>query len=741
MRTRLQPATAVIVAILVLACQSAAPTANPSGSAPPTQFGVSPAPTGNVSPTGTPTGTAPTAAPVDLPPTSEELIGAALESGSITYELSLLYRALALFDSPGLPEGFRSPVADLDAATELLVEVDAHEAELGADVLAQLAPYRVRPADPTSIFSTTAPVTASLAGHQLTASGPVWIHKPAAAGAAQVWVEATTGAERRLDKHAEDVTKVWYAMQDVFTYPDPDQTNLPSAAVNADAAVDFYWVELSDLDPRRAECSANPDIEHCVFSSYSAAGFARAAEPRRVNASSAYIVLDAGLDGDTALFALAHELAHASQFHYDNAESTWLHEATANWVAYRVFQKLDLPPEPAYRWLEKLFDRLDVPITAEDDRGYRAWLYFQFAAMEEGDGVIKRIWEDAGRQGVQGEESVDAVFPFATHFADFALRNWNQEPVPRRYKDAPDRTFPSLKPWMEVYEQVLHAGAKTSVDTALPQLASAYYSYTVDPDVRKLTFDNRLMGLPGAHVWAIVSIGQPGSGSDFVEDWGAVSKRIFCIPRENVTKIVLVVSNSQMARGSNLVGKIDVDPLAAGCGAGGLVTFNRTIVKSVAEEMQCGSRRTVDETQTVTISIAFDGDSKGTATLNDQLTSLDVSTFIDCSTGKTSTVTATRSAHIVGTKDAIAFWLINSGVLEFRAFWEMVTGGTSLYESRCEPVSCDENITEEVASLYGAVVFMADVDPDAAVISGNKVEDASKEGVSDVTTYTWTIER
>jgi hypothetical protein len=738
MRTRLQPATAVIVTILVLACQSAAPTANPSGSAPPTQFGASPAPTGNVSPTGT----APTAAPVDLPPTSEELIGVALESGSITYELSLLYRALALYNSPALPEAFRSTVTDMGAATELLVEIDAHEAELSGAILAQLAPYRVRPSDPTSIFSTlaTAPI-AALAGHPLTTSATAWIHEPAAGGAARVWVEDSPGAKRRLDQHAQDVTRVWYAMQDVFTYPDPDQANLPSASVNPDAAVDFYWVEASDIDPRRAECS-DPSIDHCVFSSYSAAGFARAAEPRRVNASSAYFVMDAGRGGDAALFELAHELAHGGEFHYDNGESTWLAEATANWAAYRVFQKLGLPPEPAYGWLPKLFDRLDMPITtAADFGGYRAWLYFQFAAMEEGDGIVARIWEAAGRQGEQGETAIDAVFPFDKHFADFALRNWNQEPVPRRYRDAPDQTFPPLKPSMQVYEEPLRAGEKASLEAALPQLASAYYSYTIDPAVRKITFDNALMGKAGAHVWAIVSIGQAGSGSDFVEDWGGVSKRVFCLPRENVTKIVLVVSNSQIARGSNLSGEIAIDPLAEGCGAGGLVTYNRTIVKSVVTEMQCGSRTTADETQTVTISVAFDGDNKGTATVNDQLTSVDVSTFIDCSTGKTSTVTATRSAHIVGTKDAIAFWLINSGVLDFHAFWEMVTGGTSLYELRCEPVSCDENVVEDVASLYGAVAFMADVDPDAAVISGSKVEDASKEGVSDVTTYTWTIER
>jgi hypothetical protein len=53
------------------------------------------------------------------PPTSEELIAAALEAGDITYEESLLYRAYALYDLPGLPEGFRSPIIDIHAGGEL----------------------------------------------------------------------------------------------------------------------------------------------------------------------------------------------------------------------------------------------------------------------------------------------------------------------------------------------------------------------------------------------------------------------------------------------------------------------------------------------------------------------------------------------------------------------------------------------------------------------------------------------
>ena len=68
-------------------------------------------------------------------PTSEELIAAALSAGTITYEQSLLYRALALYDLPGLPEEFRSPVIDYHAGRLLFVEIEDNKAQLSQATL------------------------------------------------------------------------------------------------------------------------------------------------------------------------------------------------------------------------------------------------------------------------------------------------------------------------------------------------------------------------------------------------------------------------------------------------------------------------------------------------------------------------------------------------------------------------------------------------------------------------------
>ena len=43
--------------------------------------------------------------------------------------------------------------------------------------------------------------------------------------------------------------------------------------------------------------------------------------------------------------------------------------------------------------------------------------------------IPSKIWKAAGAEGEQGYKAVDQVFPFNDHYADYALRDWNQDPV------------------------------------------------------------------------------------------------------------------------------------------------------------------------------------------------------------------------------------------------------------------------------------------------------------------------
>jgi hypothetical protein len=516
--------SAILSAIVIVsACQSSPPA--PS---------ASPAP----SPT--------TAVPV-LPPTSEVLIAAALKEGKITQEQSLLYRALALFDSPGLPAEYRSPIADMEAAGDLLHEIDIKESSLGAETLKKLAPYRVRPSDPTSIFNTT-PSRTGLGGGLGAAAiilaadvAPVWKSKPAAGGKALVWVKDSAGAQADLDKYATMVSQVWAAYPGIFTYPVADKPNIPSKTINPDAAIDFYFINVGDLDPRRAACVADPTEDGCALAPR-LYGYAVRVLPYPGHTSSGSLVIDSGRTDDDLIDTIAHELAHASQFAYDTDESSWLMESTATWVAYKVDKKLGKVPSYQYRWFPQFFKGLDEPLTREaDGNSYAAWLYFQFAAMEAGDGVVTDIWKAAAADGEQGYKAADTVFAFANHFADFTVRNWNDDPVKPEYKSVDD-TFPGHQPDIRNSVKTLEGGKKDELDAHLPPLAAGYFQYDFPAAVRDVTFENSLLSDPEARVWAMKKVKGEWKAP---EEWTASAKKTLCrdIPEDDVTSLILVVSN------------------------------------------------------------------------------------------------------------------------------------------------------------------------------------------------------
>jgi hypothetical protein len=523
---------------LVAGCgQSSTPAPNPSGA-------VTSAPTA-----------APTAEPII--PTSEELIADALAAGKIGYEDSILYRALALYGSADLPSDYRSKVPDMEAAGSLLREIGRNESKLSAATLAKLAPYRVRPADPVSIFNTT-PVASRGAGIPLAAldhgalpqpdlaapTASAWKSQTAAGGKIRVWMKGTPDADSRLATYAADMDKVWGAYPGIFTYPRPDMPNVPSAAVNPDSAVDVYFVNAGTIDPRRADCARNPSLAYCKLDG--AQGFAPPADPYdNPRTSSGYMVIDAGLGGDDLIDTLAHELAHVAQFTYDWDEVSWLYESTATWVAYKVMKKLTLDPTFAYTLATRFYPGLSQPLTRETKQNaYGSWLYFLYAAMEKGDGVVVDVWKAAGQDGVQGADAVDKVMPFAKAFAGFGIRNWNQDPVKPKY-DSVDGDFPDLQPRLRNTVTEIGGDGEDKLDVSLPKLATAYFDYSFESSARAVTFENSLAGTPNAHVWAIKQIKDKWQPP---EDWSGLNKKKFCrdAPEEDVTRLIIVVANSSL---------------------------------------------------------------------------------------------------------------------------------------------------------------------------------------------------
>ncbi len=494
----------------------------------------------------TPDGCTPIGEPLEAPPTSEALIAAALDAGDITYEESLRYRAWALYDLPQLPDEYRSPIMNYHAANYLIREVQEREGELSQELLNDLKPFLVRPNDPASIFNNP-PVAGGSASEP--AAAPVWVSLPAAGGAARVWVKDGPGAQDRLKYLVGPVTEVWNALPGIFRYGNPDQAKHPNADINPDTAIDLYFVDAGDIDPRNAACVANPAGPYCSFDPEKMGGFASPAPPDAFGKSSGYVVIDnsTATSGDELPAAIAHELAHVGQFAYDKSEPWWLKDSTADWVAFKVLTRLGLGHWPVYSGLDEFFDELDQTLTRDKGPGdsdrYHAWVFHWFLSLLYGDAAVTQIWDQASAPGIQNEKAVNSAFPFAETFDDFSVQNWNQLPVDPLYKDF-DSTFP---PWTpnKIPKKLNAPGEEQRLDSDVLPLAARYYSVKFDLSIRTVVFENKLTSVDDAHVWAIKKIGTQWKEP---ENWTREARKEFCRDdeTEDVTELVIIISNADM---------------------------------------------------------------------------------------------------------------------------------------------------------------------------------------------------
>lgn len=513
----------------------------------------------------------------DLPPSSEELIAVALKAGTITYEESLRQRAFAIYGDPRVEPRFRSPIIDWEAGRPLFAEIDQKEATLSREVLADLAPFRARPNDPISIFNR--PRSGKAGARQAdevgrirrvatgapTQSGCTFIKKIAEDWESELvpgthvraWIPKPWKSE--LGKYKAMVGKVWRAFPAYFTYPLPDNGN-PCDETNPDSAVDVYFVIGSTVDPRM-ECRTSLFGPPCMTGSLEANGLAWPTKSGIPSRYSGYAMVDfdriytssEGGVSDT----IAHELAHISQFAYDAFESSWLHESTATWVAYKVTKALEKKPLSEYERLTHAPSRTLLPIFPNlhnsltiDSLKYGAWLFFYSASIDLGDNIVKDVWERARRPGRDGIFAVDETIPLIEHFARYTVRNWNRDLTPQLWpyrNEIRDKTFPTDPKPKEPAAINVHFGGPTTEELAepVPPLAARYYTFTFADSIRKVTFQNLLLDDPHAHVWAIQEIG--GQWKE-PEDWTKETDKVLCrdIAEENVTTLVLVMSNSRI---------------------------------------------------------------------------------------------------------------------------------------------------------------------------------------------------
>lgn len=493
-------------------------------------------------------------------PVSEDLIAAALKAGEITYEESLLERAYAIFDDPRQRKEFRSPVINWEAGAALLNEIRVKESTLSKEWLYALAPFRVRPNDPTSIVNRP--------------RGEVVHAQDAPAGWATYEVPGTDirlwkkgGTEDELRQHyAPMVQKIWGVFEKFFPFPGPDD-GTRRETFNIDQLIDFYLIPGNDIDPRNAVCGRNRNAANCTFRGR--AGLSPSAPPFRGPQASGYCLINAGLDDDWMLATLAHELAHVTQHGFDKDEDLLIGigEGTASWVEYKVQKELGIDPNVTYDLLdpktatEPLFDQLDQSLHALSN-AYGSWLFYYSLSRRLGDDVVTRIWEKAGAVGFQGIKAVNEIAPLDDYFPPFTVLNWNKDSVQMKYRDT-DKTFrQGLEPG-ETIGFPSDAGTYTLDDIVQP-LSARYYYFSWGNEIRRVSLRNFSYQVPTAHIWAIKKIAGTWEAP---EDWSRLQRKILCRDntKEDVSELILIVSNTDMNAPLPDGPKPDVTAEGVGC--------------------------------------------------------------------------------------------------------------------------------------------------------------------------------
>jgi Family of unknown function (DUF6055) len=581
MRTRPAPATAIIAAILVLACSTASPTGSPGGSALPTQPGES---------------GAPTPAP-QLEADSASKIATAEQAGTIDQDLALVYRLYAALDYSSLPAEYSSSNPAAPEATGILAELSLRRTELSPDLQAKVAPFFMRPDDPASVWAKRLAAQGDVSGLAVAAAyvaqaeadctaGPFFACVDAVNTPIRVWydISASGAAEEAAALAAEvDSSHMWTKEQTAMV----GHTPCSDGQKGGNSRLDLYLVSTLTFafDGRRTGLALPPEghqpnkaLGVTVPESDDACG------------TIAFIVLAAGQSTRTRgglKATVAHELFHAFQFSFKNALQSWDHgwwlEATATWaedLVYPIENSEQVYLLGYWAGVSGPEGPIDTYLYGRDPQ-YAAYILPFYLHQKFGStngSVIGQIWQASETQDPL--EVIAKLDGWPDKFKEFALWNWNRDdPKLSAYLDNKSSIDTNVlyqlsacmsqadkceKRADESYWSVLANGTHTFPVT-IKYASVSYLAGRPDTDVEKLTFDlSGVRGQQGIGVQALLWIGDPDSPSELkIEDWSELAKREICINEEDVKKIVLVVSNSNTEKLFD--GLVKVDARSNGC--------------------------------------------------------------------------------------------------------------------------------------------------------------------------------
>jgi len=364
--------------------------------------------------------------PIPLPGTSSfNRIDDAARAGSINETEAMRLRIIAGFDPEKLPAAYASSV---QAARSSLQSADRwienNWDSLSSSLQAELKPYYVLPNEAESYLNQS-----SFKGLITALDTPTgWPYLT-------VTVAAQPDATPPV---SERIARVHYQSES-------DTAARQQAQWIAAAFQEAYprFVSLLNVNP-------DQDIYLYVHPRITDKGLAKM---KVINgARRGRIYIQKGLTERQSKATLAHELFHIFQDYlsldYSPDDEQWLMEATAAWSENYIYPDYNTEHE----YLPVFFNNLDQSLISDGSVGYTSYPWFLFLTqMLHYDGVVSEVLHEAASHTVT---SVIADKPyFDGYFAQYALWNWNRDPV-LNYRDNP--SFPGTPLGGESYQAALY---------------------------------------------------------------------------------------------------------------------------------------------------------------------------------------------------------------------------------------------------------------------------------------------
>ena len=530
----------------------------------------------------------PTASPRSTPPS---------RPAPIDHDTALVDKLEAALDYASLPVEFQSSNPATPEATGILAELSTRLSSLSAELQTKVAPFFLRPSDPDSFWRKGPATTAVAPGSIRLASISLAEYKislidykyvDAAQTKVRVWypvcsalvpvedchdpIEGPPFVERAQQLADEiDRSEMWNKEKTAMLGHEPC-TDATSANNGGDGRLDIYLVvPFVGLDWGGREGTLD--------SSTYGKTLAGAAVPEAVGQpgcpATSHIILDANRPFDRLKITAAHELFHAFQFSFKNAklgDRDWWAEASATWASDLVYPALNYEQDYLKGYWSMAGGKDEGPL--DNTAGlaeYGAYLWPFYLVQKSGDAsgtAVGRLWQAS--ETVAPIQAMGQLPGWSDGFKEFALWNWNKDSVAVKYVDG-GAQIPAAKLSQDT-TCMLGSGTtncllkvgKDTLQFLQPATTVQYYEGVPDQAVEFLRFDlSGLQGTPGLGIQAILSIG--GDAGTKVEDWSDLVDRNVCLDREDVRKIVLVVTNSNVEPGQALNGAIVVRALGTGC--------------------------------------------------------------------------------------------------------------------------------------------------------------------------------